>query len=392
MKTINGKSILRIVGITAIAIFVALAALLGLVKISAGSGRPYPDVSTTPLYGQDDLELVAALPLPPGNVAVSPTGRVFFNYHYLGSDGDENSASVFELVDEEPRPFPDADFQTNFRSTLGMLIDGQNRLWILDPATIDGSRDSALFAFDVDGGELLREYRFEQDWDFAQDIQVTADGRYLISADTGLFGFIPAKLLVLDIESGEYRVLLKGHPSVGTENWGIRGPDGEKTSVFFGLIDWQAGVDGITISPDQKWLYYGSINHSQLYRLPLNLLTDPAVSEEDIEAAVKAVGVKPLSDGLSMDIEGNVYITDIENGGIARMSPDGTLETLVKDSRVRWADGISFGPDSWVYFTDSAISTYLSQTGDPPDPAAHGRYGPYGIYRFRNDLPGFPGR
>ena len=382
---------LRLAGLILAGLAALMVVALGYVKISAGSGRAYPDLSTEALHGPMDLERVAALPLPPGNVAVSSSGRVFFNYHYLGSDGDEAGNSVFELVDGEPRPFPDATFQQNFRSTLGMLIDRQNRLWIIDPATIDGSRDTALFAFDADNGELLHEYHFSEDWDFAQDIQLSPDGRYLISADTGLFGFIPARLLVLDIDTGEYRVALKGHPSVGVQNWGIRGPDGKKISVFWGLIDWQAGVDGIAVSPDGAWLYYGSINHSTLFRLPFDLLIDPETPEEELRQAVEPLGEKPLSDGLSIDNRGNIYITDIENGGIARMSPEGNLETLVKDSRVRWADGISFGPDSWLYFTDSAISVYLTETGDPPDPSVHEEHGPYGIYRFRNDTPGFPG-
>lgn len=380
-----------ILGITVVAAVVILVAALVGVKLIAGSGRPYPDLSGTPRYSSEELELVVALPQPPGNVAVSESGRVFFNYHYLGSNGDEKGNSVFELVDGAPRPFPSADFQKRFQHSLGMLIDRQNRLWIIDPATIDSSRDTLVFAFDVDSGELLREYRFEEDWDFAQDIQLTRDGRYLVAADTGLFGFIPAKLLVLDTVSGEYRVLLKGDSSVGTQNWGITGPDGRKVSVFWGLIDWQAGVDGITISPDQAWLYYGSINHDTLFRIPLPLILDPHADEAELEDGVEAVGRKPLSDGLSIDVKGNVYITDVEHGGLARMSPRGNLETLIKDDRVRWADGISFGPDSWVYFTDSAISVYLTETGDPPDPTVHTKHGPYGIYRFRNDTPGVPG-
>lgn len=36
------------------------------------------------------------------------------------------------------------------------------------------------------------------------------------------------------------------------------------------------------------------------------------------------------------------------------------------------SDGISFGPDAWVYFTDSAIGVYLTETGDPQEPAPGG--------------------
>lgn len=366
--------------------------VLILVKSTMGSGKPYPDIGTDPLFPGDALEIVAELPLPPGNVAVSRTGRVFFNYHYLGSDGDAEGNTVFELVDGVAQPYPDRAFQDVFQTTLGMLIDRQNRLWIIDPAAIDGSRNTALYAFDLATDELVFSFTFpDNDADFAQDVQVTADGRYVIAADTGLFGFIPPKLLVLDTETLDVRVVLEGHESVTTQPWRIRRQDGSGVSVFWGLIDWQAGVDGITISPDGQWLSYGAINHDTLYRVPLEALLDPELSETALAARVEAVGSKPLSDGLSSDLDGNVYITDVENSTIARMTPDGELVTLVRDPRIRWADGISFGPDNTVYFTDSAISAYLTNTADPPSREVLLEHAPYHIFRFTNDIPGIPG-
>ncbi len=371
---------------------VGLLALLflGYLKITRGSGKKYPDLSTAPLYGVDALEVVAELPYPPGNVAVSEGGRVFFNYHYLGISGTKQGHSVFELVDGNPVPYPSAQFQDRFESTLGMLIDRQNRLWVIDPAAIDTDRNTRLFAFDLDSGALAFDFTFPtNEADFAQDLQVTADGRYVVAADTGLFDLIPGKLLVLDTHTRKYRVLLKGHPSVSTQNWRIHTTEGEGVSVFWGLIDWQAGVDGIALN--ERWLYYGSINHDTLFRLPTEALFDSSLSDEALSKRIEPVGRKPLSDGLSLDIEGNVYITDIENGGIARMSPTGELVTLVKDPRVRWPDGISFGPESMVYFSDSAIPAYLTNTADPLPREEHDSLSPYYIFRFQNDTPGISG-
>jgi sugar lactone lactonase YvrE len=387
---------LRIFGrIVLFVLAVALVAIIALavyVKVTRGSGDRYPDVSTPPLYGADALEIVAELPLPPGNVAVSAEGRIFFNYHYLGVDGDENGYSVFELVDGEPIPYPGASFQPTYQSTLGMLIDRRNRLWVIDPAAIDRSRNTRLFAFDLATDTLAFDYTFEtDDADFAQDVQVTSDGRYVIAASTGLFGFIPANLIVLDTQTGIVRTLLEGHESVGTQPWRIHTQEGEGVSVFFGLIDWQAGVDGIALTKDDEWLYYGSINHDTLYRIRTRFLLDPTLSDQSLASRVEAVGTKPLSDGFSMDLDGNVYITDIENGGVARMTPEGQLTTLVADARVRWADGISFGPDSMIYLADSAIPAYLTQTGDPLPIEEHRALAPYYIFRFRNDTPGVPG-
>ena len=90
---------------------------------------------------------------------------------------------------------------------------------------------------------------------------------------------------------------------------------------------------------------------------------------------------------MSIDRQNNVYITDVEHGGIARMSPGGRLTTLIKDlDKVRWSDGISFGPDSLLYFTDSAIPDQMLQS------KAHiASRAPYYIYRFKNDIGGIPG-
>lgn len=372
-------------------VFVGITLGLGYIKVTRGSGIPYADVSTDPLYGDNPLEIVVELPLPPGNVAVSANGRIFFNYHYLGGDGDENGHTVFELVDGMPMPYPSAEFQENFQTTLGMLIDQQNRLWTVDTSAID-DRNTRLIAIDLETNEMVYDYTFEtDDADFAQDIQISSDGNTAYLASTGLFGFIPANLIVLDLISGEARILLEGHESVETQNWRITDIDGNGVNIAFGLIDWQAGADGIALTKDDEWLYYAAINHDTMYRIRTEYLLDDRLTDAELETYIETVGTKPLSDGLSMDIEGNVYITDIENGGIARMSPTGDFVTLVSDSRVRWADGISFGPDNTIYFTDSAIPSYLTNTLTPISVEEHQVLAPYYIFRFENDIEGIAG-
>ncbi|HYF64870.1 MAG TPA: L-dopachrome tautomerase-related protein [Herpetosiphonaceae bacterium] len=380
----------RILGITVAVLLLAVIILLAVVKITLGSGEPYPDVSTAPLFPAA-LEVAAELPLPPGNIAVSADGRIFFNYHYLGGK-DLNGNSVFELIDGKPAPYPSAAFQPTFKTTLGMLIDAQNRLWVVDPAGLDGDRQSRLLAFDLTTNEVAYDYTFaNDDADFAQDLQVSSDGRMIYLASTGVFGAIPANLVVLDTQTGTARTLLRGHASVEPQDWRIRTGDGEHVSIAYGLIDWQIGVDGIALTKDDAWLYYGAISHDTLYRISTARLLDARLSDEQLAQHIEAVGRKPLSDGFSADLEGNIYITDIEHGGIARMTPDGRLETLIKDPRVRWADGISFAPERTIYFSDSAIPAYLTQTADPASPEAIQQHGPYYLFKFTTDKAGVPG-
>jgi len=37
------------------------------------------------------------------------------------------------------------------------------------------------------------------------------------------------------------------------------------------------------------------------------------------------------------------------------LAPDRTLRTLGKDPKLRWPDGLSFGPDGWLYVSCSAL-------------------------------------
>ncbi|GAF88527.1 unnamed protein product, partial [marine sediment metagenome] len=66
---------------------------------------------------------------------------------------------------------------------------------------------------------------------------------------------------------------------------------------------------------------------------------------------------------------------------------DGSLETLVKDERIRWADGLSFGPDGWLYLADSAIPHLILQS-----PEHIASQAPYHIWRFKPGTDGWPGQ
>ena len=85
-----------------------LLAGLILVRLRYGGGSTdFPERIGRPLLSGDALEVVASLPTPPGNVAVSADGRVFLSMHPEGHP----RVKVVELVGGEPRSFPDASWQ-----------------------------------------------------------------------------------------------------------------------------------------------------------------------------------------------------------------------------------------------------------------------------------------
>lgn len=99
--------------------------------------RPHPDLSTEPAVPFGEVEVLVELELPPGNVTSSPDGRVFFDYHPLAKPGRFADATVFELVDGDPRPYPTTDFQHRYEGVLGMTVDSRNRLWMIEPKGLE---------------------------------------------------------------------------------------------------------------------------------------------------------------------------------------------------------------------------------------------------------------
>ena len=370
------KRIAQLLGATA----VALVAVLVLVKLMYGGGRPFPSRATQPRI--ENVEIAATLPFPPGCVTVSEDGRVFFDTHPFAAPGRFGEPHLFELVDGEPTPWPSKDAQRELVAPFGITTDRQGRLWVTEPATLDRSA-TRILAFDLETGSKVFERRLPDGTArFAQDLRVSPDGRFVVLADTGAFTFTPGQLLVVDTERGEI-VRTFRHPSLNPQDWYIRRFDGDPHRVGWGLLTFQVGVDGITFSPDGRWLYYATMSHDTLYRIPAALLLDPAVPNDRLADAIEAVGEKPQSDGIAATAQGDILLADVENGGIAVVDRDGDLRTLTSSADVIWADSVEVAPNGDVWFTDSAIPAYLQQTMLPPTRDVLEAAGPYRLYRFR---------
>ena len=331
------------------------------------------------------LEPIATLDFPPGNVAVSADGRMFFNYHPFAKAERFEKATVFELVDGQPRPYPSLEFQSKYQGVFGMTVDRQQRLWFVEPSGLDYPR-TRLLAFDLKTNQLVFEHWFEKGaLPFAQDLRVTADGATIVLADTGLFKFTVPALIIFDIATKTHRNVLTRNAALQPQDWVMRTPFGEH-KLGYGLVTFAVGVDGIEISADGLWLYFGAMTHDRIFRLPMAALKDEKLDDAALGRLIEDVGRKPMSDGITLDAEGRLLITDIEHGGIARLdmkaSPENKLLTLVKSPKVIWADGIVVAPDGGVIFTDSAIPAYIHQLASPPSIERLRAARPYHVWRF----------
>ncbi|HSD69342.1 MAG TPA: L-dopachrome tautomerase-related protein [Woeseiaceae bacterium] len=368
-------------------LFVASIALLvaAVLRIRYGGGEPYTDLSTPPLLPESQLETVLEYPEPVGNVAVNRDGRIFFTVH---PESRPQGNKLLEWVDGAAVPYPSGTVQPHlFNTILGVVIDRQNRLWTIDHGN-HGFATARLLAFDLDSGELVHDHRFRGEaaraGSFLQDLQVSADGEFVFIADASFWRKRPA-IVVYELATRRERRVLESHESVEAGNFLIRTPTRDM-QFLGGLVSLKGGVDGLALDPGNQWLYYGALNKDDLFRIPVKMLQDPALPQRQIENAVERFSIKPLSDGMSADLAGNLYLTDIEHGAVVIVGRDQLPKTLIRSSKIRWPDGLSFGPDGWLYLTDSAIQDQVLRSKDYIRSK-----GPYYIYRFRPGYQGVPG-
>lgn len=371
-----------------LAVFVLL--LAAGVKLRYGGGEDFPNrLPATPAkYSESALEVVADLPTPPGNIAVSREGRVFISLHPEAHP----ALKVVELVKGQMQPFPNSDYQDGsdkhaFNNVLGVRLDAQNRLWTLDNGT-HGLKPPRLLAFDIATRQLVHEYVFPRNdaglGSHLNDLQVSPDGRYVFIADASFFAHTPA-LVVYDTQTRHARRLLQNHESVTADYY--TAVVQKRRMEVLGLLSIRPGVDSIALDAAGEWLYYAPVTSLNLYRIRTRDLTDESLGDSVLRQRTETYAPKTMSDGITMDVAGNVYLSDLEHSAIVRLRTDKTLETLVQTLRLRWPDGFSFGPDGWLYVTCSSLHYVLGEL-----PSSVTEHAPYQVFRIKLDTEGVAGR
>lgn len=323
-----------------------------------------PSLVTLPALAGEQLlpgaiEAVAELPINPGNLAVTGSGRVFATVHQFR----RAEAQLIEVTGPNSyRPWPDSAWNGSFgsgpevlNSALGIRIDGQDRLWVLDNGLGDPTHQPdqppKLLAFALADGRLVYRYDFPPETappgTFLNDLAVDADRGFVYIADPG-GGQAPA-LVTLDLDQRTSR-RFTASPALQAEDLdlvvegrviGLPGADGKPKPA-------RIAVNPITLSADGETLYFGAMNGKTWYQVPARLLREGA-DEATLAAAIAKAGPKPVSDGAATDALGNHYFTDLSHNAISLLSPDGKLETLVADDRLLWPDALDFGEPDWLY-------------------------------------------
>jgi len=320
---------------------------------------------------------VAVLEETPGNVAISPEGRYFLSLHPMG----EPEHPVVELQKDgqlRPYPFPLRRGQVppeflgcDASEVIGIECDARGVLWIVDMGL--STKAPKIIAWDTVTERLTRVIPLPPGvvtpQSFVQDLVVDLRRGVVVLADMGradLLGpSIPA-MIVVEIETGRSWRVLEGHPSLQAEDvpMKINGREVQVRDAEGHLRAPRLGLNPIALAPDGSWIYFGAMHGTSVYRIRPEDLLNPALAESERGAKVETYGPKPVSDGISVDRAGNVYITDVTSNALGVLEPGKGYRILFQDERLlSWADGLSYGPDGRFFVTVNQLHRHAALHG-----------------------------
>ncbi len=354
------------------------------------SGAVFADADKT-------AEIFASLPEAVGNVTFTPDNRVIYSHHPFFSP----DIRVAELNSDRKsfKPFPNAEWNTPregtdryFDSVLGLRGDENGTIWILDMGQRTGLVPK-IVGWNTKTNQLERIYYLPAPASRPEsqhnDFVVDPEHGVFIIADEGIGpggDGTTAALVVVDMKTGATRRLLQGHVSTLPEEVSII-VDGKELTVPDGngaQVPIRVGADGIAADKNFEWLYYGPLSGSAIYRVRLSDLLNEALPEAELGERVERYADKPNNGGLSIDQDGNLYLTEVESNDVG-IIPFDTREyrRFAEAPDLSWPDGVSYAPDGYMYVSAAQIpKAALFNDGQGLNAP------PYLIYRFKPEAPG----
>ncbi|MEM9790189.1 MAG: L-dopachrome tautomerase-related protein [Planctomycetota bacterium] len=350
--------------------FTTSAVALATMALAAGcSTTPDTKAPASAAPPSATLDVVAEIiDTRPGNIAVTPQGRVILSNHPL----DQPRLRVVELLpDGTKAPFPTLDWsngpetgEVGIASIIGVGSTTDGVVWMLDMGA--PGHPPSLVGWDTIDDELAQQIVLPDDVvtpiSFLQDFAIDERRGLIYIADMTL----PAPgepsspaIVVVDLASGDARRVLEGaEPLMPSERNVVIQGSFVAADVNGITVPLHLGVNPIAIDPAFDWVYFGTINGDRVFRLPAEALSDPALDDAALAASIEVYGPKPPSDGIAVDGRGRVYITDIEGSAIGVTTPGEYTVIAQDDELLAWPDGFAFGPDGSLYATQNHLNAH----------------------------------
>lgn len=340
-------------------------------------------------------EIYAEVKEAVGNIAFTPQGELVYSNHPFFNP--RIRVMKYDAKCRQSTPFPNLEWNTP-RSTddhylsnvLGIRNDANGIIWMLDmgqrnaitPKIVGWNTrtDKLEKIYYLPASSLVKESQ-------PNDMVVDLKHSVFVIADEGIGqggDGSKAALIVVDMKTGSTRRLLEGTRTTRPEN--IPLVIGGKQLKIKGK-DFLVGCDGITADANLEWLYYASLNGSKVYRVQMTDLLNIRLTGNELDRRVETYSAKPNNGGLSIDMDGNLYLTTMETNSVSViLAKDRSVHQLTADSKLLWPDGVSYNAaDGFMY-----VSAAQAQLGAAFNGGVNKAKAPFYIYRFKPLVAGVP--
>ncbi len=233
---------------------------------------------------------------------------------------------------------PGNNVDNTFIRANSLRIGPDGLLWVVDTGTpalgeapLPGNA-AKLVAIDPHTNKVVRTVPLagvSRKNTFIDDLRMYGNTIYLTDAGE------PA-LVVMNKTTGKGRRVLENHTST-TDEIAIRAEGKIMTDNKGHEI--RIHADQLEVSPDGRWLYYQPAS-GPLWRVETHYLQDTGIDEKSLAQQVSLFYKTPSTGGTAIDADGNLYVSDVDQQQIIRISPEGKAETILKDPRLAWCDAL----------------------------------------------------
>lgn len=285
----------------------------------------------------------------PENLAVDKRGNKYVSVASVGQ--------IWKFSPEnEPPNEPVAEFAVNgtpLVGTTGLEVDPRGRLYVCFASDLNP------LGADTNGVWTVREGERPE---LLTELPPDGYAGRTFPNDVLLFG---DSLLVTDSLRG---VVYRVWPDGAAEVW-ASGPLLEGTSTDSGPFPFPfpIGADGIAAANDGKTVYVSNFEKGLIVEIPVE--NDGSAGESEIFVgndqdypSNELFG----SDGLAMDTRGNLYVAVNGQNEIARVSPDGRVETLASGGLLDAPADVTFGTSRGEQKTVFVVNLAFPSTGAGP--------------------------